>query len=181
MEIIIIAAIANNNIIGKDGTIPWHSKEDFKHFKETTLGFPIIMGRKTFQSIGKPLVKRKNIIITRDKNYIYNHEDVFVFNDLINSIEFCRGENYEKVFIIGGAEIYIQALKFADRLIISHMKLETEGDTFFPEISTEWPRGGRYRNAPGFPAAPVLAALPLRAALPWPRSQLRLSADGVHQ
>ncbi|MBZ0184157.1 MAG: dihydrofolate reductase [Melioribacteraceae bacterium] len=138
MEIIIIAAIANNNIIGKDGTIPWHSKEDFKHFKETTLGFPIIMGRKTFQSIGKPLVKRKNIIITRDKNYIYNHEDVFVFNDLINSIEFCRGENYEKVFIIGGAEIYIQALKFADRLIISHMKLETEGDTFFPEFENEW-------------------------------------------
>ncbi len=138
MEIIIIAALANNNIIGSKGRIPWHSKEDFKHFKETTFGFPIIMGRKTFESIGKPLKGRKNIIITRNKNFTFEHEDVMIFGDLNSSINYCKENNFEKAYIIGGAEIYNQSLRIADKLLISHMKVETEGDTFFPEFNNDW-------------------------------------------
>ena len=138
MELIIIAAVANNNIIGNKGSIPWHSKEDFKHFKETTFGYPILMGRKTFESIGKPLKGRLNIIITRNKNFVFEHDDVIIFNGLKSAVDYCENNNFKKAFIIGGSEIYNQSLSFSDKLLISRMKVNVEGDTFFPNIEKDW-------------------------------------------
>jgi dihydrofolate reductase len=135
MKKIIIVAVAKNNVIGKDGIMPWHSKEDLKHFKETTMGYPLIMGRKTFFSMGgKPLKGRLNIILTRDENFEKPHDDVMVFSSVENAYDYCEKENYEKVFITGGGEIYKREINKVDELLISEMNVEVEGDTFFPEI-----------------------------------------------
>ena len=135
MKKIIIAAVAKNNVIGKDGIMPWHSKEDLKHFKETTMGSPLIMGRKTFFSMGgKPLKGRLNIILTRDKNFQKPHPDVEIFSSIDEAYDHCERENYGKVFITGGGEIYKREINNVDELLISEMNVEVEGDTFFPEI-----------------------------------------------
>jgi len=135
-EIIIIAAVAKNNVIGKDGKIPWHIKEDFQHFKELTLKHPVIMGRKTFESLPiKPLPGRINIVITRQPGL--NYEGVIVKNSIDEAIEYCKDS--EKIFIIGGQSVYEQGMKFADRLEITRLNKEYEGDTFFPKFdSNEW-------------------------------------------
>ncbi len=135
MEKIIIAAVSLNNVIGKNGTIPWHSKEDFKHFKNTTMSFPLIMGRKTFESLGKPLPGRDHLIVTRNKDYKTEFEKVKIFHSLANAISFSDKLNSEKIFIIGGGEIYKEAMQIADKLIISIMKMNVEGDTYFPTIN----------------------------------------------
>ena len=137
MKKIIIVAAANNNVIGKNGKIPWHSKEDLKHFKNTTMGFPIIMGRKTFESIGKPLKGRLNIVITRNKEFKVDFGDVLIFNKLDDAFKKCEAEEYKKVFIIGGGEIYNEALKNADEIIFTKMNLQVDGDTFFPQVNLE--------------------------------------------
>lgn len=138
MKKIIIVAVAQNNVIGNDGIMPWHSKEDLKHFKETTMGYPLIMGRKTFFSMGgKPLKGRLNIILTRDENFEKPHDDVMVFTSIEDAYDYCEKENYEKVFITGGGEIYKREINKVDELLISEMNLEVEGDTFFPEIDKE--------------------------------------------
>lgn len=140
MKKIIIVAIAQNNVIGKaNGEMPWHVKEEFKHFKNTTIGHPIIMGRKTFEALGKPLQGRLNIIITRNKNYQVNYEGVLIFDSLINSIKFCEQKEFEKIFIIGGGEIYSQAIELVDEMIISRMKFEADGEVEFPNFNIdEW-------------------------------------------
>ncbi|MGD8782417.1 MAG: dihydrofolate reductase [Ignavibacteria bacterium] len=134
MEKIIIAATAQNGVVGNLGKIPWHSSEEFKHFKQTTMSFPIIMGRKTFESIGKPLKGRLNVVISRNPELNYEFDNLKIFKSLEESIIFCETENYEKAFIIGGGEIYKKSILFADKMIISKMKLNAEGDTYFPEI-----------------------------------------------
>ncbi len=140
MKIIIISAVAQNGVIGRsNGDMPWHVKEEFRHFKQTTIGFPILMGRKTFETLGKPLKGRKNIIITRDENYSCDFEEVKIVHSLNEGIEHCKITSYEKIFIIGGGEIYKQAINIADELIISYMKFNAEGEINFPEISeNDW-------------------------------------------
>jgi len=137
---IIIVAIAENNVIGKaNGEMPWHVKEEFKHFKDTTFGYPVIMGRKTFETLGKPLKGRLNIIITRNKNYSVSFNEVLIFDSLEKSIKHCEQNNYEKIFIIGGGEIYLQAISFVDEMIISRMKFKAEGEVEFPKINeSDW-------------------------------------------
>lgn len=135
MEIILIAAVSENRVIGKDGKIPWHSKEELGYFKEATLGFPIIMGRKTFESIGKALLGRFNLVLSRQKDYKLKIAGTRVFHNLKDAVDFCNYEiKTEKVFVIGGGEIFNQAIDIADKISISKMKISIEGDTFFPEI-----------------------------------------------
>lgn len=135
MKKIIISAVAKNNVIGKDGIMPWHSKEEFKHFKETTMGYPLIMGRKTFISMGgKPLKGRLNIILTKRDDFEKPEGEVEVFSNINDAYDFCESKGYEKVFVIGGGQIYADEINKMDELIISEMKVEVEGDTFFPEI-----------------------------------------------
>jgi dihydrofolate reductase len=138
LKIIIIAAIAKNGVIGrKNGEMPWHIKEEFQHFKATTMGSAIIMGRKTFETLGEPLKGRENIIITRNKNLNYNYEDVKIFYSLNDCIDYCKNKNYKQIFIIGGGEIYKQGLSKADELILSKLKFEAEGEINFPEINKD--------------------------------------------
>jgi dihydrofolate reductase len=142
MEKCIIVAIADNNAIGKDNALLWHISEDLKFFKRTTTGCPVIMGRKTFESIGRPLPKRTNIVISRG---FTAPEGVIVvpslseaYNAVIQDLS-CHSEPVEespsRCFIIGGGQIYAQAITDADRLIVTHVHTIIEyADTFFPEI-----------------------------------------------
>ena len=142
MKSIIIAAVSKNNIIGKDGKIPWHSKEELRHFKDTTTGFPVIMGRKTFESIGKPLENRLNIVITAHPGLFIKFAEIKCFNSLKEALFFCENHYFGQVFIAGGARLYNEAILTADELIISRMNFECEGDTHFPGISSEkWSPG----------------------------------------
>lgn len=125
----LIVAMANNRVIGRDNEMPWHLPADLKHFKATTLKHPIIMGRKTYQSIGKALPGRKNIVVTRDTNF--NLNDATVVNDLQQAIKAC--DKAEEIMVIGGANIYQQMLAKADRLFLTFIDLEVEGDTYFPD------------------------------------------------
>jgi dihydrofolate reductase len=140
LRIIIIAAIAQNGVIGKaKGEMPWHVKEEFQHFKQTTFGFPVIMGRKTFQTLGKPLNGRENIIITRNKNFKVDFEETTICHSLYEAISYCHSKDCEKAFIIGGGNIYHQAMPIANEMILSFMKFNAEGEVTFPEIkSEEW-------------------------------------------
>lgn len=138
MRIIIISAIAKNSVIGRsNGEMPWHLKEEFQHFKQTTLGFPVIMGRKTFETLGKPLKDRENLIVTRNQNFNVNFDETKIFHSIKDSITYCESKNYEKAFIIGGGEIYKQALPLADEMILSFMKFEADGDVLFPNFDKE--------------------------------------------
>jgi len=135
LEIILIAAVSQNDVIGNKGKIPWYSKEELNHFKDTTYGYPIIMGRKTFESLNQILSNRINIVLT--KNKIFNHQGTIGFNSFPDALKFCSNLNYEKVFIIGGGEVYKEAIEIADKLIISKMNFESDGDVFFPQIKNE--------------------------------------------
>jgi dihydrofolate reductase len=127
----LIAAIGKNNELGKDNTLLWNMPADMKYFRDTTRGHSVIMGRKTFESIGRPLPNRRNIIITRDKEY--NTEGIEIVYSLDEAIEKVRDE--DESFIIGGAEIYKQAIEKADKLYITEIdEVFPEADTFFPII-----------------------------------------------
>ncbi len=129
--ITIIAAVAKNNALGKDNQLIWHLPADLKRFKKETLGHHIIMGRKTFESLGKPLPNRTTIIITRNTNY--TAEGCIVVNSLDNAITAAKTD--KNPFILGGAEIYKQALEIADTLDLTLVHHEFDADVFFPEIN----------------------------------------------
>ena len=148
MKKIIISAVAKNGVIGKsNGEMPWHSKEEFQHFKNTTLGFPIIMGRVTYNTLGKPLKGRLNIIITGNQNLKYASEDIKIFYSLESAYKFCESQKFDRIFIIGGAKIYEQAMELADEMIISIMDFEANGDVYFPKINeTVWEISDRQKG-----------------------------------
>jgi dihydrofolate reductase len=137
MRLIIIAAHDPNLVIGKDGTLPWHYSEDLKFFKKTTMGFPLLMGRGVFEELNeKPLPGRLNVVLSRSKNYTH----VPTFSLIDTALQYLS--DHDKVFIIGGGEIYRQTMDMADELVITEVKEEYDGDTFFPEyrdnIGTIW-------------------------------------------
>ena len=131
--IILIAAIAENNALGKNNDLLWHLPKDFKRFKEITSGHHIIMGRKTFESFPKPLPNRTHVIITRQKDYVC--EGCIVVQDLEKAIAVCPKN--EDIFVIGGGEIYSQSIHLADQLDITRVHHSFEADVFFPEIDPE--------------------------------------------
>lgn len=132
----IIAAIDQEKAIGKNGEIPWHIPEDLKHFKEKTTGHPVIMGRKTFESLPvdyRPLPERTNIVLTRSD---MDKEGVEIAKSFQKAYRIAR-DHGEEAFIIGGASVYEQALPQANRMILTEVKKEVDGDTFFPEFDRE--------------------------------------------
>lgn len=136
-----MAAIAANNALGKDNQLIWHLPADLKRFKKTTLHHAVIMGRKTYESLGKPLPNRSNILITRNKNY--KAEGCVVVNSLKKALKVALKSD-ENPFILGGAEIYKQAMPFADKLDITFVHHQFEADVFFPEIDkTIWKETSR--------------------------------------
>jgi dihydrofolate reductase len=132
-NVILIAAAAENNALGKNNDLLWHLPDDFKRFKALTTGHPIIMGRKTFESFPKPLPNRIHIIITREKNYRADFDNCFVVNSLEEALILSETYN-DTVFIIGGGEIYALALKQANKIELTRVHESFEADTFFPEL-----------------------------------------------
>ena len=133
----IIVAKSNNNVIGSNGSIPWNVPKDLKYFKELTEGNTVIMGRKTYESLPKdkkPLPNRINIVITRDINFTAN--GCMVVGSLEEAI--LKIDNRKDTFIIGGGEIYKQAINFVDKIYVTEINNEYEGDTYFPKISDKW-------------------------------------------
>ncbi|MUH72574.1 type 3 dihydrofolate reductase [Psychrosphaera haliotis] len=130
-KISLIAAMAKNRIIGKDNDMPWHMPADLKHFKKVTLGKPVIMGRKTFESIGRPLPGRQNIVVTRDDNWHF--DGVTSVNSTDSALALVAG--VEEVMVIGGGNIYKQFLPKADTLYLTFIDLDVKGDTVFPDWS----------------------------------------------
>jgi len=132
-----VVAKAKNNVIGKDNDIPWYLPADLKYFKKTTLNHHIIMGRKCFQSIGKPLPKRSNIIVTRNPFYIVSN--CFIANSVEEALEIAHDNGEEEAFIIGGGEIYRLTAPLWDKLYVTEVNAEIDGDIYFPEIDKqEW-------------------------------------------
>lgn len=129
-EIVLIAAVATNGAIGKDNALPWRLKADLAHFKATTLGYPIVMGRKTWESLGRPLPGRTNIVISRDRDY--SAPGARVVDSVAAAIAACADR--ERLFVIGGAQIYALALPLADRLLLTEVDASIEGDAFFPSF-----------------------------------------------
>jgi len=142
MLLSIIVAVSENGVIGLDNQLIWRLPDDLKRFKELTLGHPIIMGRKTFESIGKPLPGRQSIIITRDTNF--SCEGTIVVHSLKEAIEAAKKIETEEAFIIGGGDIYRQVQASCDKLYVTEVHTKTEGDTFFdienPELWVETAR-----------------------------------------
>lgn len=139
MRISIIAAMAENGVIGRGGQLPWHLSADLKRFKRLTMDHTIIMGRKTWESIGRPLPGRRMVVITRQ--YDYQAEGVTVARNFEDALALARAAGDTEAFIIGGAEIYRLALPLADRLYMTLVLAEVAGDTKFPEIDLEtWAR-----------------------------------------
>jgi dihydrofolate reductase len=133
----LIVAAASNNTIGKNNQLLWHLPNDLKFFKNTTWGSVVIMGRKTFESVNKPLLGRLNIVITRQENW--QAENVTVAKSLDEAIQIATELHYKEIFIIGGGEIYKEALPKTDKIYLTRIHAEIEGDTFFPEINrNEW-------------------------------------------
>jgi dihydrofolate reductase len=130
----LIWAMDDNAVIGKDNQLPWHLPEDLKFFKKTTMGHPIAMGRKTHDSIGRPLPGRENIIITRNKDY--SSDGCTVLNSVDELIQYSKDQNKE-IFVIGGAEIFKEVFPSADRLYITKIYHSFDGDTFFPKIDMD--------------------------------------------
>ncbi|HLX81338.1 MAG TPA: dihydrofolate reductase [Burkholderiales bacterium] len=128
-RIYLIAAVSRNGIIGVDGKLPWHLPEDLKHFKNLTLGHPVIMGRRTWESLGRPLPGRENIVISRTPGFEAPGASVAV--SVEGAVALCSGEAV--AFVIGGAEIYAAALPLADGLVLTEIQKDYEGDTRFPE------------------------------------------------
>lgn len=133
-QIILIAAVAKNGVIGNNGSIPWHLSKDLKYFRMLTTGHPCIMGRTTYESLKKPLPNRENIVLTRDEEFLYRlHPDgVSAASSIGEALEYAEGDN--RIFVIGGEQTYRAAMPFADRLEITRLEQKFEGDTFFPHV-----------------------------------------------
>ena len=137
MRITLIAAMAENRVIGRDNALPWHLPDDLARFKQRTQGHVVIMGRRTFESVGRPLPNRRSIVVTRKHGY--HPAGVEIAHSLGETLERARAADPEEVFILGGAEIYTLALPEADRLELTIVHADVTGDTFFPECDlTEW-------------------------------------------
>lgn len=147
MKVGLIAAISENNVIGLNGKIPWHIPEDLKRFRKLTIGHPVIMGRKTCESLGKPLEKRLNIVISSQKNHVGS--GFYFFDSLKSSLKYIEENEFididkEKVYIIGGSEIYNQGIAICDFMDITRVKGNYEGDAFFPKVNwSEWEEKSR--------------------------------------
>lgn len=137
MIISCIVAVAKNNIIGKDNEIPWYLPADLRYFKKTTLGHTVIMGRNCYTSIGRPLPKRTNIIVTRDPFFISS--SCLIARSIPEALFMAHSDGESEVFIIGGGQIYKQSIDLWDKLYLTEVDLEVDGDVFFPEIDmTAW-------------------------------------------
>jgi dihydrofolate reductase len=141
----LIVAMARNRVIGVNNTLPWHLPADLKHFKALTMGHHIVMGRKTYESIGKPLPGRTSVVVTRNADYA--RPGVVVVNSLAAAISACGDDG--EIFVIGGAELYRQAITLADRIYLTEIDADISGDAHFTELDRKlWHEAVRVSHAP---------------------------------
>ncbi|MCF5848861.1 type 3 dihydrofolate reductase [Aeromonas veronii] len=139
MKISMIAAMAHDRVIGKDNLMPWHMPADLAHFKRVTLGKPVLMGRKTFESIGRPLPGRRNLVISRNPDY--QAEGIEVVGSVEAALALLAGSSVEELMVIGGGHLYAEMLPSADCLYLTRIDLAVEGDTRFPAFDDgQWQR-----------------------------------------
>jgi len=137
MRIALIAAVASNRVIGRDGDLPWRIPADLRHFKAVTMGKPIIMGRRTFQSIGKALPGRTNVVVTRDRAFAA--ADVTVAGSFAQALAIAEATGADEAMVIGGGEIYAAALAGAERIYLTEVHVDAEGDVRFPALDgSQW-------------------------------------------
>ncbi len=143
----IMVARSDNRVIGKDNDLVWHMPADLKYFKETTTGHYVIMGRKTYESVDKPLPGRLNIIVTRQKDY--RREGCIVVHSVEEALALGEKNRQEEVFILGGSQIYVLTMDTADRIYLTEIQAEFEGDSYFPKIDdTRWKEVKREEHEP---------------------------------
>ncbi len=139
IQLCIVVAVAENRVIGAENGLPWRLPNDLQYFKKVTMGHPVVMGRLTFESIGRPLPGRENCVITRQEDW--QHEGVKAFTSIELAInhakQSCQKENIKKIMIIGGANIYQQVLPACDRLYLTEVHAKVDGDAFFPEFNRD--------------------------------------------
>jgi dihydrofolate reductase len=145
-KIVIIAAVAENSVIGRANALPWRLKSDMRHFRALTMGKPVVMGRKTYLSIGRPLQGRTTIVVSRDRGFVA--PGIVVAPSLDAALTAARGDalrrNADAIVVAGGAEIYAQAMALATQLAITHVHKQIDGDAYFPAIDpNEWREGAR--------------------------------------
>ena len=146
MIVSLIVAVSENGVIGKDGRVPWRLSADLKHFKQVTMGHHLILGRVTYESIGKPLPGRKMVIVTRNPEY--EAPGCVVVNSLDEALELARKAQETEAFIGGGTSIYTEALPYTDRMYYTQVHAEVEGDTYFPEFDVEqWDEVDSWQHA----------------------------------
>lgn len=148
-KLFIVVAMAENRTIGKENGLPWRLSEDLKYFKKVTMGHPIIMGRKTFDSIGRPLPGRRNIVVTRQQEW--SHEGTDVVHDLGSAIslatQIAQADGMNQAMLIGGAELYTQAIASCSRLYLTEVHAKVEGDAHFPDFDiNDWQESSRIRH-----------------------------------
>ncbi|MBD24300.1 MAG: dihydrofolate reductase [Candidatus Marinimicrobia bacterium] len=160
-----VVARAENGVIGRDGKLPWHIPSDLQHFKKLTIGKPIVMGRKTYQSIGRPLPQRTNIVVTR--NLDLGPQGVVQANDLLSALalacEDAHKSGVNEIMIIGGAQIYSQAITHADRIYLTEVHSKFDGDAFFDLDLRGWREVSRIRHKAGKPGSPEHSVVELWA------------------
>ncbi|RXU20575.1 diacylglycerol kinase [Pseudomonas syringae] len=146
----LIAALGESRVIGVDNSMPWHLPGDFKYFKATTLGKPIIMGRKTWDSLGRPLPGRLNLVVSRQTDLQLEGAEVFASLDaaVVRAEQWAQEQGVDEVMLIGGAQLYAQGLPEADRLYLTRVALSPDGDAWFPEFDTaQWALVSNIENA----------------------------------
>jgi dihydrofolate reductase len=146
VSVSVVAAIARNGVIGAGGGLPWHLPDDLRLFKETTLGHVLVMGRRTYESIGRPLPGRTTVVVTRSAGWSPGWDEVVVAHDVEEALERGRAID-EEVFVVGGGELYAAALPHADRLLLTFVDLEPDGDTTFPDV--DWDAWRETTREPG--------------------------------
>ena len=146
MHLVAIVAMTTDRVIGRNGALPWHLPDDLAFFKRTTSGHPIVMGRKTFESIGRPLPKRRNIVLTRDPNWSSPGTEVIHSPDELAKLSGIDGT----VYLIGGAEIYRAFLPLTDAFIVTHVREPHAGDTYLPRFEDEFPHSTLIETHPQF-------------------------------
>jgi dihydrofolate reductase len=152
MKIVLVAAIGENNVIGRDGALPWRLKSDLKHFRQVTLNRPVIMGRKTYESIGKPLKDRTNIVLTSDLGLVA--PGAVLATSMDAAFAYARQDaakrGVDEIMVIGGSDVFAAAMPNAERLEITHVHASPEGDSYFPLIDPQvWREAARERHAAG--------------------------------
>ncbi|MCH7866028.1 MAG: dihydrofolate reductase, partial [Proteobacteria bacterium] len=160
MRVSLIVAMAENRVIGLGGGMPWQIPADLRNFRQLTMGHPVVMGRKTYQAIGGALPGRANIVVTRDRNFRAADADVVhdLEEALVKAAAMAGIEGAEEVFVIGGAEIYAQAMDRAGRIYLTEVHRELPGDAFFPERAEgDWKESARRRNEPETDGGPAFS------------------------